>query len=63
MCLQATIAGIPAVLKVPVQDLAACQELLASGDWANPVRHEGIVVTDAQFNRVKVRLSHRCCTS
>ncbi|KAL3149542.1 hypothetical protein ABBQ32_002322 [Trebouxia sp. C0010 RCD-2024] len=53
--LQATIAGIPAVLKVPVQDLAACQELLASGDWANPVRHEGIVVTDAQFNRVKVK--------
>ena len=32
--MQATIPGIPAALTVPVQDLAACQELLASGDWA-----------------------------
>lgn len=54
-CLQAEVPGIPEVLKVPVQDLEACQTLLASGDWANPVRHEGMVATDAQFNRVKVR--------
>ena len=51
--MQATIPGIPAVETVPVQDLAACQQLLASGTWANPVRHEGMVVADAHFNRVK----------
>ena len=52
--LQNTVPGIPAVQQVPVPDVEACQALLASGDWANPVRHEGIVATDAHFNRVKV---------
>ena len=53
---QATVPGIPAVMRVPVQDVEACQKLLASGDWANPVRHEGMVATDAHFNRLKASL-------
>ncbi len=42
------------------KDIEACQQLLASGDWANPARHEGMVVADAHFNRVKA--SQHVCT-
>lgn len=51
---QTTVPGIPAVQQVPIQNVESGQALLASGDWANHVRHEGIVATDAHFNRVKV---------
>ncbi len=51
--MQATVPGIPAVRQIPLQDMQASQRMLASGDWANPALHEGIVVSDANFNRVK----------
>ena len=62
-CMQATVSGIPAVRQIPLQDIQACQRMLASGDWANPALHEGIVVSDANFNRVKAsRLGTRSWT-
>lgn len=61
--MQATVPGIPAVQQIPLQNMQACQRMLASGDWANPSLHEGIVVSDAHFNRVKAsRLGTRSWT-